>query len=50
MLTHQSRGTKPKMSAGKVAIPGTGHASPIIWEDKIFIQTAIKVEERENGI
>ena len=26
----------------KVAIPGTGHASPIIWEDKIFIQTAIK--------
>ena len=28
----------------KVAIPGTGHASPIIWEDKIFIQTAIKGE------
>ena len=28
----------------KVAIPGTGHAAPIIWEDKIFIQTAIKVE------
>ncbi len=28
----------------KVAIPGTGHASPIIWEDKIFIQTAVKGE------
>ena len=28
----------------KVAIPGTGHAAPIIWEDKIFIQTAIKIE------
>ena len=28
----------------KVDIPGTGHAAPIIWEDKIFIQTAIKDE------
>ncbi len=28
----------------KVAIPGTGHAAPIIWEDKIFIQTAIQGE------
>ena len=26
----------------KVPIPGTGHATPIIWEDKIFVQTAIK--------
>lgn len=35
----------------KVAIPGTGHAAPIIWEDKIFIQTAIKSEapEMEEG-
>ena len=38
----------------KVAIPGTGHATPIIWEDKIFIQTAIKgeapkEEEKDNG-
>ena len=31
----------------KVAIPGTGHAVPIIWEDKIFIQTAIKSEAPE---
>src|SRR5262245_3487280 len=25
----------------KVAIPGSGSATPIIWGDKIFIQTAI---------
>ncbi len=31
----------------KVPIPGLGHATPIIWEDKIFIQTAIKVEKTE---
>lgn len=28
----------------KVTIPGMGHATPIIWEDKIFIQTAIPSE------
>ena len=28
----------------KAAIPGMGHAAPIIWEDKIFIQTAIEVK------
>ena len=32
----------------KVAIPGGGHAAPIIWEDKIFIQTAIEVKPGEN--
>ena len=31
----------------KVAIPGTGHAAPIIWEDKIFIQTAIEGKEEK---
>ncbi len=31
----------------KVAIPGTGHAAPIVWEDKIFIQTAVKGEAPE---
>src|SRR5256885_685724 len=25
----------------KVSVPGSGNATPIIWEDKIFIQTAI---------
>ena len=32
----------------KVAIPGMGHAAPIIWGDKIFIQTAIEVKPEEN--
>ena len=32
----------------KVAIPGMGHAAPIIWEDKIFIQTAIEVKAKES--
>lgn len=31
----------------KVPIPGLGHATPIIWEDKIFIQTAIELEMPE---
>ena len=33
----------------KVEIPGMGHAAPIIWEDKIFIQSAIKVEPPEES-
>lgn len=42
----------------KVAIPGKGHATPIIWGDRIYIQTAVetskdapdapKAEERED--
>lgn len=28
----------------KVAIPGIGHATPIVWGDKIFVQTAIQGE------
>ena len=32
----------------KIAIPGMGHAAPIIWEDKIFIQTAIEVKANES--
>jgi len=31
----------------KVAIPGKGNATPIIWEDRIYIQTAIKTEKQE---
>ena len=31
----------------KVAIPGIGHAAPIIWEDKIFIQTAVEGKEEK---
>ncbi len=28
----------------KVPIPGLGHATPIIWKDKIYIQTAVQGE------
>ncbi len=31
----------------KVAIPGTGHATPIIWEDKIYIQTAVEAPKEK---
>lgn len=27
----------------KVAIPGAGHASPILWNDHLYVQTAVKV-------
>ena len=29
----------------KVKIPGTGYATPIVWGDKIFVQTAIKTDK-----
>jgi outer membrane protein assembly factor BamB len=29
----------------KVAIPGRGHATPIVWGDRIYLQTAIDTEE-----
>jgi hypothetical protein len=33
----------------KVPIPGKGHATPIIWENKVFILTAIPPESRRGG-
>lgn len=30
----------------KTAIPGKGHATPIVWEDKIIIQTAVETDEK----
>ena len=33
----------------KVEIPGMGHAAPIIWGDKIFIQTAIEIKAKEES-
>ena len=30
----------------KAAIPGVGHASPIVWGDRVFILTAIKTERQ----
>lgn len=32
----------------KAAIPGVGHATPIIWGDKIFIQTAVEGKKAES--
>jgi outer membrane protein assembly factor BamB len=29
----------------KIAIPGRGHATPIVWGDQMFIQTAIPLED-----
>jgi outer membrane protein assembly factor BamB len=31
----------------KVKVPGFGTSTPIIWEDKIFLQTAISVEPKD---
>ncbi len=33
----------------KVTIPGSGTATPIVWGDKIFVQTAIPTGKRANG-
>lgn len=30
----------------KIEIPGKGHSTPIIWEDKLFITTAIETEQK----
>jgi outer membrane protein assembly factor BamB len=30
----------------KVRIPGEGHSSPILWEDRIYLLTAIKTEQQ----
>ena len=30
----------------KTQIPGLGHATPIIWENQIFILTAVKTEKQ----
>ena len=28
----------------KTPVPGMGHSSPVIWEDRLFITTAVPVE------
>jgi outer membrane protein assembly factor BamB len=30
----------------KIEIPGKGHATPIIWEDKVFILTAVETDQK----
>ncbi len=34
----------------KVPIPGEGHATPIIWKDRIYLLTAIKVEASPEAV
>ncbi len=30
----------------KVEIPGLGHATPIVWKDRIYVQTAVKTDQK----
>ena len=30
----------------KVDVPGLGHASPIVWGDRVYVQTAVKTEKK----
>src|SRR5437899_133425 len=30
----------------KTALPGIGHASPIVWEDRVFTVAALETQER----
>jgi outer membrane protein assembly factor BamB len=33
----------------KTKIPGLGHATPIVWEDRIYVQTAVQTEKTVEG-
>lgn len=33
----------------KIDIPGRGHATPIVWENKVFILTAVKTDKKGTG-
>lgn len=33
----------------KVEIPGKGHATPIVWGDRVYVQTAIEMKEDGSG-
>ncbi len=33
----------------KVEIPGLGHATPIVWADRIYVQTAVKTDQKIAG-
>ena len=39
-------GAKGENIAWKVEVPGTGHASPIVWDDRIFLVTCLEEEPR----
>src|SRR5215470_11390401 len=33
-----------------VPIPGLGHSSPIVWQDRIFLTTAVAVEDDQQKL
>ncbi len=33
----------------KIEIPGSGHSSPIVWEQMVFVQTAVSLGENTEG-
>jgi outer membrane protein assembly factor BamB len=37
-------GTKGENIVWKVEVPGTGHASPVVWEDRIFVASCLEGE------
>lgn len=37
-------GTTGENIAWKVEVPGTGHASPVVWEDRIFLASCLEEE------
>jgi hypothetical protein len=40
------RWSKKENVAWKVAIPGKGHSSPIVWGDRIFVTTCLEKEQK----
>src|SRR5687767_1916939 len=34
----------------KTAVPGLGHASPVVWGDRIFLTTAVPVEGGDESL
>lgn len=41
-----TRWSETENLAWKVPVPGTGHSSPIVWGDRIFLTTCIEEEQR----
>src|SRR4051812_38602982 len=43
--THWGKGDNVAWS---VPIPGTGHSSPVVWGDRVFVTTGIEKEEKRD--
>ena len=44
--TFRCTGARPTTSPGKRPIPGTGHSSPIVWGDRVFVTTCLEERRR----